>query len=311
MRYPRVLKLGDRKLHLERPLIMGIVNATPDSFFDGGAHRDLPERVEHGLALAEAGADLIDVGGESGVTVGSPVDPAEEIARIAPLVERLVAETPAVVSVDTYKPEVARAAIEAGASMVNDPSGLSDPELVHVCAETGAALVITHTRAQPKQKLAEPRYADVVEDVRRFLGARIALARSLGVDEERILLCPGPDLGKEPAQTIELLQGLERLHALGRPLLLAVSRKDFVGALVGRPPRERLAGTLAAVAHAVDEGAHVLRLHDVAEARDFIKVRAALAGEIETPPNLRLADELRRESATLKRSGAAAKESAA
>jgi dihydropteroate synthase len=291
----RLLKARDRTLELgARPLVMGILNASPDSFSDAGIYPDLGARLRRGEELLAAGADLIDVGGESGVTIGSAVDPDEEIGRIVPLVEHL-AERGALVSVDTYKAAVARAAIEAGASIINDASGLIEPELARVCADSGAALVVTHTRAHPKQKLRDPRYAEVTEDVKRLLRARVRQARSLGVEEERILLCPGPDLGKEPAQTIELLRRLDELHELGRPLLLAVSRKDFVGALVSRAPRERLAGTLAAVAHVVAQGAHVLRLHDVAEARDFLAVQAALSGDVDVPARLRLADELRRE----------------
>ena len=307
----RLLKARDRTLELgTRPLVMGILNASPDSFSDAGAYRDAGARLRRGEELLAAGADLIDVGGESGVTIGSAVDPREEIERVVPLVEHL-AGLGALVSVDTYKATVARAAIEAGASMINDPSGLIEPELARACADSGVALVVTHTRARPKQRLGDPRYADVTEDVKRLLRARVRQARSLGVEDERILLCPGPDLGKEPAQTIELLRRMDQLHELGRPLLLAVSRKDFVGALVSRPPRERLAGTLAAVAHVVAHGAHVLRLHDVAEARDFLTVYAALRGELEVAPRLRLAEGLRREPHGKVRSLPTAKEAGA
>lgn len=307
----RLLKARDRTLELGgRPLVMGILNASPDSFSDAGIYRDAGARLRRGEELLAAGADLIDVGGESGVTIGSAVDPREEITRVVPLVEHLVG-LGALVSVDTYKATVARAAIEAGASMINDPSGLIEPELARVCADSGVALVVTHTRARPKQRLRDPRYADVTEDVKRLLRARVRQARSLGVEDERILLCPGPDLGKEPAQTIELLRRMEQLHELGRPLLLAVSRKDFVGALVSRAPRDRLAGTLAAVAHVVARGAHVLRLHDVADARDFLTVHAALSGELEVAPRLRLADELRREPHGKVRSLPTAKEAGA
>jgi dihydropteroate synthase len=284
------------------PLLMGILNVTPDSFYDGGAHMDAGAAVERGHELLEAGADLIDVGGESAVTNAPAVSADEEAERVCPVVESLVREASAVVSVDTYKPAVARAAIDAGASMINDPSGLIHGELAEACAETGAALVVTHTRARPKQKLIAPRYADLIEDVRRFLRARLRLARRAGVPEDRLLICPGPDLGKDPAQTIELLRRLPELHDLGRPLLLAVSRKDFVGALLARSPRDRLAGTLAAVAHGVAAGAKVLRLHDVAEARDFLTVRAALNGHSEMPERLQLEDELRWEPAR-RRSG--------
>jgi dihydropteroate synthase len=273
---------------------MGIVNATPDSFSDAGAHQTLDERVELARALLEAGAEIIDVGGESGVTNRPAVRAEEEIARVIPVIERVARELGARISVDTYKPEVARAAIAAGASIVNDVSGLRDPELADVCAETGAALVLMHTVAPPKQRLHDPSLdGRIVTEVRRFLEARIELAVGRGVAFEQLMLDPGPDFSKTPAQTISVLRALPRLAELGRPILLAVSRKDFVGALTGRGPRERLAGTLAALAHGVDGGAHVLRVHDVAAAADFLTVRAALRGESEVDSGLQLTDGLR------------------
>jgi dihydropteroate synthase len=200
------------------------------------------------------------------------------------------------VSVDTYKPEVARAAVAAGAAIVNDVSGLRDPSLADVCAETGAGLVLMHTRAAPKQKLRDPGMdGRVVADVELFLSERIALALERGVGFEQIMLDPGPDFGKTPAQTVDVLKALPGLHALGRPLLLAVSRKDFIGAITRRPPRERLAGTLAAVGFGVEAGAHMLRVHDIAEVADFLAVRAALAGEAPVDSGLNLPVELRRE----------------
>ena len=284
----RTLALG------ARPWLMGIVNASPDSFSDAGACPDLDARVERGRELLAAGADILDVGGESGITLRPPVALEEEIERVVPLVARLAGELGAVVSVDTYKPGVAAAALAAGAVIVNDVSGLRDPQLADVCAATGAALVLMHTRAAPKQRLQEPGlYDDVTADVVAFLGERMAVARSRGVRDEQLIVDPGPDFAKTPAQTIELLRRLEELHALGRPLLLAVSRKDFVGALTGRGPRERLAGTLAAVAHGVDAGAQILRVHDVAAAADFLAVRAALRGERAVDPRLALSDEIR------------------
>jgi dihydropteroate synthase len=278
----------------ERPWVMGVVNASPESFSDAGGLSSVQERVDLAASLLQAGADLIDVGGESGVTNRPPVSPEEEIARVVPLVERLVERENALVSVDTYKTEVARAAIAAGAMMVNDVSGLRDPTLAEVCAETGAALVITHTRAAPKEKLLDRELdGGIVQDVERFLEERISLALDRGVDFEQLLLDPGPDLGKTPAQTIQALRALDRLHGLGRPLLLAVSRKDFVGAITSRRPRARLAGTLAAIGHGLDNGAHMLRVHDVGAVVDFLSVRAVLGGEAELDPGLRLADELR------------------
>jgi dihydropteroate synthase len=273
---------------------MGIVNASPDSFSDAGAYPDLDARVRRARELLDAGADIIDVGGESGITRRPAVAVAEELERVVPLVERIAGELGALVSVDTYKPAVAEAAIAAGAAVVNDVSGLRDPELAAVCARTGAALVLMHTRAAPKQRLQDPDlYDDVVADVVEFLGERMEVARAHGVRDEQLILDPGPDFAKTPAQTIVLLRRLEELHALGRPLLLAVSRKDFVGALTGRGPRERLAGTLAALGRGVDAGAHVLRVHDVAEAADFLAVRAALRGDLEVDPALALDEAIR------------------
>ncbi|MFL5823816.1 MAG: dihydropteroate synthase [Solirubrobacteraceae bacterium] len=277
-----------------RPWVMGVVNASPESFSDAGGLGSLQERVELASSLVSAGADLIDIGGESGVTNRPAITPEDEIARVVPLVERVAGADGVLVSVDTYKPEVARAAVAAGAAIVNDVSGLRDPGLAEVCAETGAGLVLTHTRAAPKEKLLDPGLdGKVSDDVERFLSERISLALDRGVSFEQLLLDPGPDLGKTPAQTVSVLRSLDRLHGLGRPLLLAVSRKDFVGAITSRSPRARLAGTLAAVGYGVDQGAHVLRVHDVAEVVDFLSVRSALDGDTEPDPALRLADELR------------------
>jgi dihydropteroate synthase len=294
----RILRTNAGELELGgrggRVLIMGIVNATPDSFSDGGLPGTLEARVERAAALLHDGADLIDIGGESGVTNRPAVPADEEIARVVPLIERVAGELGARVSVDTYKPAVARAAIAAGASVVNDVSGLRDPELADVCAETGAGLVVMHTIAPPKQRLHDPSLdGRMAGEVQRFLRERLELAVSRGVAFEQLMVDPGPDFSKTPPQTVDVLRALPRLHALGRPILLAVSRKDFVGALTGRPPRARLAGTLAAMAHGVDAGAHVLRLHDVAAAADFLAVRAALTGQAAVPAELRVSDAVR------------------
>ena len=292
---PRRLRTSAGELRLGGlPWLMGIVNATPDSFSDAGLHDTLEQRVALARSLLDAGAELIDVGGESGVTNRPAVDAAEEIARVVPVIERVAGELGARVSVDTYKPAVARAAIAAGACIVNDVSGLRDPELADVCAETGAGLVLMHTIAPPKQKLLDPSLdGRIVAEVREFLERRIELAMARGVAFEQLMLDPGPDFSKTPAQTIEVLRQLGSLAELERPILLAVSRKDFVGALTGRGPRDRLAGTLAALGHGVDSGAHVLRIHDVAAAADFLAVRAALRGERHVESELRVPDELR------------------
>jgi dihydropteroate synthase len=292
-----VLRAGTRTLELgERPLLMGVVNASPDSFSDGGRYGTLDRCVQLAHDLLHDGADILDVGGESAATNRPAVEVEQEIERVVPLIERLTGEFGALVSVDTYKPAVARAAIAAGACIVNDVSGLRDHELARVCAQSGAALVLMHTRAAPKQRLQDPDlYGDVVQDVLAFLSERMALATEQGVAPEQIVLDPGPDFAKTPAQTIELLAALSRLQQLGRPLLMAISRKDFIGALTGRSPRERLAGTLAALAHGLDAGARIFRVHDVAAASDYLKVRAALRGEFDPGRDLALAEELRYE----------------
>jgi dihydropteroate synthase len=286
------LRTRGRTLDLTEPVLMGIVNATPDSFSDRQGPKDPDELAEQGLRLVEDGAALVDVGGESGRTDTQPVPVEEETARVVPVVERLVRRG-VLVSVDTWRGPVARAALEAGAAMINDVSGLSDETLAGACAEAGAGLVITHTQAPPKTK-AFPHYDDVVASVREFLGERMSAALAAGLAEDAIVLDPGIDLAKTPAESIEVLRRLPELAPLGRPLLLAVSRKDFVGALTERAPGDRDAGTLAAVGAAVDGGARIVRVHDVAGARDYLRVHDALAKGADG--TLELAAELRREA---------------
>jgi dihydropteroate synthase len=254
--------------------LMGILNASPDSFSDGRIET-VEACVARGRALIADGAHILDVGGESARGDRPAVAAAEEIARVEPVVAALAGEV--TISVDTYKPEVAEAAIAAGASIINDVSGLRDPRLADVCAAGGAALVVMHTAVEPKGTLLDPAtYDDVVEEALAFIRERIERARAAGV--ERIIVDPGPDFAKTPAQTVAVLRALPRFAALG-PVLLACSRKDYIGAITGRPPRERGAGTLAALAAGVDAGAEIVRLHDVAAARDFLEVRAVMRGD--------------------------------
>jgi dihydropteroate synthase len=294
-----ILRAGGRTLALAgRPRLMAILNASPDSFSGDGARlTTLEARMLRACELVAEGAEVIDVGGESQITTTPPVAVPEEIERVVPLIERIAAELDVLVSVDTYKPAVAEAAVAAGAGMVNDVSGLRDPGLADLCARSGAALVVTHTRAEPKRKVLDHAYADVGADVAAFLRERMAVARGRGVAEEQLVVDPGPDFAKTPEQTVAALRALPALAELGRPILLAVSRKDFVGALTGRRPADRAAGTLAALAHGVDAGARLLRVHDVAAAADFLSVRAALRGEVPVSPDLELAEGLRRELA--------------
>jgi dihydropteroate synthase len=291
------LDLGAGALELPpgAPALMGIVNATPDSFSDVQGEKQLDELLARAHELVAAGAAIVDVGGESGRTDREAVRERVEIDRVVPLIGRLAADGNAV-SVATWRARVARAALAAGAVLVNDVSCLSDPEIADACATSGAGLVITHTRAAPKVK-AFPAYRDVAVDVHDLLADRVALARERGVGDDQLLLDPGIDLAKTPAESVELLRRLPELALLGRPLLLAISRKDFVGALTGRPPADRDAGTLGAIEPALDlEVGVLLRVHDVHAAADFLAVRAGLRGESVTPAELPSA--LRREGAT-------------
>jgi dihydropteroate synthase len=279
-----------------RTWLMGIVNATPDSFSDSDGERTMAARLQVAREQLAAGASVIDIGGESGVTNRPPVAPEEEIARVVPVIEAVVGELGALVSVDTYKPAVARAAIAAGAAIVNDVSGLHHPELADVCAETGAGLILMHTRAAPKTKLLDPSFDGViVEDVRAMLSQLISVALDRGVAFEQLMLDPGPDFGKTPSQTIDVMRHFADLHELGRPLLAAVSRKDFIGALTGTSPRARLAGTLAALGASADAGAHLARIHDIRPAAEFLAVREALTGSEPLDAALMVDAALRRE----------------
>jgi dihydropteroate synthase len=277
---------------------MGVVNANPDSFSDPG-HRPLDHQLDQVRAMVADGATVIDVGGQSGITNVAEVHPDVEIDRVVPLVAAIATELPEVViSVDTYKPPVVEAVLDAGAHVVNDVSGLRSPELAPLVARHRAGLVVMHTAAPPKVRLQErdlygDGVGDVVGEVGRFLAEKVADAVAAGVAADAILLDPGPDFTKTPAQTVEVLRHLPELNPDGLPMLLAISRKDFIGALTHTRPRERLAGTLAAVA-AVGSGAGVvLRVHDVGEVRRFLTVLEVLRGDEPVDPDLRLTDDLR------------------
>lgn len=288
------LRLADRTLDLQRPALMGVINANPDSFSDPG-HRALATIVDQAAAMVADGATVLDVGGQSGITNVPEVAATEEAERVVPVVAAIADRWGDVaISVDTYKPPVATAALDAGAHIVNDVSGLRDPALAPLVAERGAGLVVMHTAAPPKTRLQETDlYGDVVAEVRDFLAAKVDEAVATGVAAESIVVDPGPDFTKTPAQTIELLRHLPEVNPAGAPMLLALSRKDFVGALTQRRPRERLAGTLGAIAAVGSGSGVILRVHDVAEARDLLTVLDALEGNDPIDPELRLADELR------------------
>jgi dihydropteroate synthase len=294
---PRLVVRG-RTLDLHEPALMGIVNATPDSFSDGGTYATTEARVARAVELVGEGATIVDVGGQSGITGVPEVPVAEEIARVVPVVEGIrAALSAALLSVDTYRPEVVRAVLAAGADIVNDVSGLLYPEIAGLCSAAGAGLVVMHTRARPKHKVLDPDLYgagdDVTGDVVEFLTERLTRAAELGVPAEATVVDPGPDFAKTPYQTIRVLRDLDRVRALGRPVLLALSRKDFVGAVTGKPPRERLGGTLAAVG-ALAGPSTILRVHDVGIVADYLRVAAVLDGRAEVPPDLMLREDLRR-----------------
>jgi dihydropteroate synthase len=294
------LVIGGRQFDLSRPLLMGIVNATPDSFSDSGEHDTVEARVGLALDQVAQGARVIDVGGQSGITGVPEVPVDEEIARVVPVVAGLHRAAPEVlISVDTYRPAVVEAVLAAGAAVVNDVSGLLYPEVAGLVAGAGAGLILMHTRARPKHKVLDDDLytaaGGVTADVVGFLRERLDAAVAAGVPAEAIVLDPGPDFAKTPAQTVEVLRHLDDVRALGRPLLLALSRKDFVGAVTLRPPRERLAGTLAAVGHVLGHPGTILRVHDVAEVADYLAVADLLAGRTELAPDARLPITLRRQ----------------
>lgn len=271
------LRIGARTFSGPGPFVMGVVNATPDSFSDGGRFLDAGAAVARALALAGEGADLIDVGGESTRPGAAPVPAEEEIRRVVPVVERLVAGGLAVpISVDTVKPEVARAALRAGASLVNDIQGLSDPRLAAVVAEAGVPVVLMHMRGTPADMVEKARYRDVAAEVRDELGEALRRAAAAGIPPERTILDPGIGFAKTAAQSLEVLARLSEIRGLGRPILVGPSRKSFIGAATGAAVEDRLPGTLAAVAAAVLAGAEFVRVHDVAAARQAALVAAAI-----------------------------------
>ncbi|HET8927560.1 MAG TPA: dihydropteroate synthase [Microbacterium sp.] len=257
---------------------MAIVNRTPDSFYDRGATYGLDAAVAAGAAAVEAGAEIVDVGGVP-FSPGPPLPVDEEIARVVPVVRELA---PLVaVSVDTFHPEVARAAIDAGAAMINDTTGLHDPRMADVAAEGGAALVIAHSLAAPRTQHPLPHYDDVVDDVARFLVERRSIALEHGVPAQRIVLDPGHDLNKNTRQSLELTRRLGELTALGSPVLVALSNKDFVGETLDRDRGERLPGSLAAAVYCVLQGARLVRAHNVRETVDALRMVEAILGRRE------------------------------
>jgi dihydropteroate synthase len=258
--------------------LMGVVNVTPDSFSDGGLYLDPEAAILHGEQLVEAGAEILDVGGESTRPGAEPVDAEEELRRVIPVIQGLK-DLDCRVSVDTSKAAVAVAALDEGAEIVNDVTALrGDAEMASLCAERGATVVLMHMLGEPRTMQEDPRYENVVADVKAFLAERLGAAVAAGIEEDRIWLDPGIGFGKTAVHNMELLRRLGELRELGRPLVVGASRKSFIGRVDGSPADQRLGGTIASSVLAAAEGADVLRVHDVAEMRQALAVAAAILG---------------------------------
>ncbi|MBT2502026.1 dihydropteroate synthase [Curtobacterium sp. ISL-83] len=274
-----VRRIGRRTFDFDhRIAVMAIVNRTPDSFHDKGATFALDRAVEAAVRAADLGADWVDIGGVK-FAPGPELSAADEIDRVVPVVRQLAGESDVTISVDTFRPEVATAAIAAGASVVNDTTGLSDPRMASVVADSDATIVITHSIAPPRQRLPEPpHYDDVAASVVGFLRERVDRALAAGIPESRIIIDPGHDLNKNTLHTLELTRRLPEVVALGYPVLAAVSNKDFVGESLGRPRGERLSGSLAVATVSAMLGARIVRMHDVLESVDAMRMVEATLG---------------------------------
>lgn len=276
MHAPLKLVCRDSVLDLAEPVVMGILNVTPDSFSDGGQFADIDAAVARGLAMAAEGAAVIDVGGESTRPGAVPVAVADELARVLPVIERLASRSGMLVSIDTSKPEVMREAVAAGACLINDVRALQAPGAVDVAAATGAAVCLMHMHGEPSTMQVDPRYSSVVADVRGYLSGRIGACEAAGIPRERLCVDPGIGFGKRLEHNLALLAALDRLAEPAIPVLVGVSRKSLLGIITGRPTGERLAGSVALAALSVMRGAAIIRAHDVAATVDAVKVAGAL-----------------------------------
>jgi dihydropteroate synthase len=267
-----------RKRFKDKPVIMGILNVTPDSFFDGGSYYPRERAIDHALEMAEGGADIIDVGGESTRPGSEPTSLGEELDRVLPVIEGIRKHSSIPLSIDTYKAAVARAAVASGADMVNDISSLSfDEDMAGVVAASGVPVVIQHIKGTPRDMQKNPSYQDVTGEIKEFFIERIAYARSCGIDEDDIIIDPGIGFGKRVSDNLTIIRELGRLKELGRPLLIGTSMKSFIGRIMGTDlPAERAEGTLASVAISLWNGADMVRVHDVVRTKKVVKFMKAL-----------------------------------
>jgi dihydropteroate synthase len=271
-----LLRCGSYTVDFRTPVVMGVLNVTPDSFSDGGRYASIDAAIRHGVRMVEEGAGIIDVGGESTRPGAADVSAEDEIARVVPVIAALCARISVPISIDTSKPTVMRAAVGAGASMINDVRALTEAGAVEAAAASDAAICLMHMQGEPRSMQSNPTYANVVAEVRGFLDSRLRACIAAGIAAERIVIDPGIGFGKRIQHNLDLLAHLPALIALGRPVLVGVSRKSMLQTLLNRPVDERLAGSLAVGTAAVLAGAHILRVHDVAETVDAVKVAAAL-----------------------------------
>jgi dihydropteroate synthase len=272
----REMRCGRHTLRFDRTLIMGILNITPDSFSDGGKFVSFEAAIAHAKRMVEDGADIIDIGGESTRPGSPPVTMGEELKRVKPVIEGLANEINIPLSIDTYKSQVADECLKAGASIVNDITGLMDKKMIKVAADAKAPVVLMHMKGTPQNMQVKPLYNDVVREVLLFLRERVEFANDLGVDD--IIVDPGIGFGKTAEHNLKLLQHLEDIKTLGCPILVGPSRKSFIGNVTGLPVDARLEGTLAAVSVAVMNGANIVRVHDVLECKRAVQVVDAIAG---------------------------------
>ncbi len=263
-----------------RTWIMGVINITPDSFSDGGRYFDKDKALERGLQLVEEGSDIIDIGGESTRPGSEPISPEEEIGRVVPLITALRKRTDTLISIDTTKSEVAQAALDAGADIINDISALRfDPRMAPLVAEEDVPVILMHMKGTPKTMQVNPTYEDVLLEVKAFLEESIDKAQASGIKKEKIIIDPGIGFGKRLKDNLVLINNLHMLEELERPILIGVSRKSFIGSILDSPPEERLEGTIASAVLSVIHGAHILRIHDVSSVKKAVRVAEAIMRE--------------------------------
>jgi dihydropteroate synthase len=271
------LKIGNRNFQLgSRTFVMGVLNVTPDSFSDGGHYNDIEKALEHAHKMEAEGADIIDVGGESTRPSSGPISVEEERKRIIPIIERLLDEVKIPISIDTYKPEIAEEALELGVHMINDVNALREVGMAELAAKYDIPTVLMHFEGSPHRMIPDPQYGSLMNDIKNFLSERISVALNAGLGREKIIIDPGIGFSKTPEHNLEILRNLGELKTLGQPVLIGTSRKSFIGHVLERPPDERLYGTLASLAISIMHKVDFVRVHDVKEAVDAVKLSDAV-----------------------------------